>query len=117
MATKPKRSKKATKSSKRTKVELKPVKETKVATKSAPAVIQSTTPATKPTTAPVTRSNSARAHISEGTRLYALSGLPTKGQFIEVYGPKGPKMTWTQPSRSWCGRKTLSGGAQGEVLK
>ena len=38
----------------------------------------------------------ARAHIAEGTRLFALPGRPTKAQFIKVYGPQGPKMTWEQ---------------------
>jgi hypothetical protein len=42
------------------------------------------------------RSKAARAHIAEGTRLFALAGRPTKGQFVKVYGPKGPKMTWEQ---------------------
>ena len=41
------------------------------------------------------RSNAARAHIAEGTRLFALAGRPTKAQFVKVYGPQGPKMTWT----------------------
>jgi hypothetical protein len=82
---KPKRSKKATKSSKRTKVAAQPVKETKAATKSAPAANSS-----------ATRSKTARAHIAEGTRLFALAGRPTKAQFVRVYGPKGPTMTWAQ---------------------
>jgi hypothetical protein len=43
-----------------------------------------------------TRSKIARAHIAEGTRLFALAGRPTKAQFLKVYGPKGPKMTWAQ---------------------
>jgi hypothetical protein len=43
-----------------------------------------------------TRSKAARAHIAEGTRLFALAGRPTKAQFVRVYGPKGPMMTWTQ---------------------
>jgi murein L,D-transpeptidase YcbB/YkuD len=43
-----------------------------------------------------TRSKASRAHIAEGTRLFALAGRPTKAQFVKVYGPKGPKMTWTQ---------------------
>jgi hypothetical protein len=42
------------------------------------------------------RSNAARAHIAEGTRLFALAGRPTKAQFVKVYGPQGPKMTWAQ---------------------
>ena len=82
---KPKRSKKATKSSKRTKVAVKPAEKTKAAT-----------PATQPTPKPVTRSKAARAHIAEGTRLFALAGRPTKQQFLLVYGPKGPTMTWAQ---------------------
>jgi hypothetical protein len=35
------------------------------------------------------RSKAARAHISEGTRLFALAGRPAKAQFVKVYGPKG----------------------------
>jgi hypothetical protein len=42
------------------------------------------------------RSKTARAHIAEGTRLFTLAGRPTKTQFIKVYGPKGPTMTWAQ---------------------
>ena len=82
---KPKRSKKATKSPKRTKVAAKPATKAKAATKSAPAVSSS-----------VTRSKTARAHIAEGTRLFALAGRPTKAQFVKVYGAKGPAMTWAQ---------------------
>jgi hypothetical protein len=82
---KPKRSKKATKSSKRTKVAAKPTKKTKVAI-----------PVTQPTPTPVTRSKAARAHIAEGTRLFAIAGRPTKAQFVKVYGEKGPRMTWAE---------------------
>ena len=85
MTKKPKRSKKATKSSKRTKVTAKPAEKTKAAI-----------PATQPTPNPVTRSKVARAHIAEGTRLFALAGRPTKSQFVKVYGTKGPTMTWAQ---------------------
>src|SRR5580704_9239547 len=85
MSKKPKRSKQAMRAkTKRTKVTAKPVKKTKVATKSTPAA---------PT---LTRSKAARANISEGTRLYALAGRPTKAQFVKVYGVKGPAMTWEQ---------------------
>lgn len=42
------------------------------------------------------RSKAARAHIAEGTRLFAIAGRPTKAQFVKVYGPQGPKMTWAQ---------------------
>ena len=54
-----KRSKKAVKNSKRTKV------------------------TTKLSATPVTRSKAARAHIAEGTRLFALAGHPTKAQWSE----------------------------------
>ena len=90
---KPKRSKKATKSPRRTKVTAKPAKEMKAASKSA---APSATPATESTATPVTRSKAARAHIAEGTRLFALAGRPTKAQFVKVYGAKGPSMTWAQ---------------------
>ena len=89
MTKKPKRSKKATKSSKRTKVAVKPVEKTKAAT-----------PATQPAPKPVTRSKAARAHIAEGTRLFALAGRPTKSQFVKVYGAKGPTMTWAQRAKA-----------------
>ena len=84
MPKKQKPSKKATrtKTTKRTKVTAKPVEKTKAAAKSKPAVI--------------TRSKAARANISEGTRLYALAGRPTKAEFVKVYGAKGPAMTWEQ---------------------
>jgi len=53
----------------------------------------------KPTRGQV-RSKAARAHIAEGTRLFALAGRPTKAQFVKVYGPQGPKMTWEQRAKA-----------------
>ncbi len=97
---KPKRSKKATKSSKRTKVAAKPAKDMKAATKSAPAVTQTAIPATESTATPVARSKVAHAHIAGGTRLFALAGRPTKAQFVKVYGPKGPTMTWAKRAKA-----------------
>ena len=85
---KPKRSKEATKTSKRAKAAAKPTKEMKAATKGAP-VVPAATPATESTATPVARSKAARAHIAEGTRLFALAGRPTKQQFILVYGERG----------------------------
>ena len=85
MTRKQKRSKKTTKSSKRDKVAAKLSKKMRVATKSAPSANSS-----------VARSKTARAHIAEGTRLFALAGRPTKTQFVKVYGAKGPTMTWAQ---------------------
>jgi hypothetical protein len=91
-----KKTKKAMKSSKRTKVAAKPAKKTKVA----PAVTPAATSASQPTPKPVTRSKAARAHIAEGTRLFALAGRPTKAQFVKVYGLKGPHMTWAERAES-----------------
>ena len=54
----------------------------------------------KPKQSHAVRSKAARAHIAEGTRLFALAGRPTKAQFIKVYGPKGPKMTWEQRAKA-----------------
>ena len=59
------------------------MKKTKVATKS--------TQVAAPT---VTRSKAARANISEGTRLYALAGRPTKAQFVKVYGRVAEPLIW-----------------------
>ena len=55
---------------------------------------------TKSTATLVTRSKAARAHIAEGTRLYALAGRPSKAQFVKVCGPKGPAMTWAQRAKA-----------------
>src|SRR5882672_5454488 len=49
---------------------------------------------------PQLRSKAARAHIAEGTRLFALAGRPTKAQFVKVYGAKGPTMTWAQRAKA-----------------
>ena len=38
--------------------------------------------------------------IAEGTRLFTLAGRPTKAQFVKVYGPKGPAMTWAQRAKA-----------------
>ena len=46
------------------------------------------------------RSKAARAHIAEGTRLFALAGRPTKAQFVKVYGSKGPTMTWAERAKA-----------------
>ncbi len=97
---KQKRSKKTTKSSRGTKVAARLARETKAAIKSAPTVSSSATSATESTATPVTRSKAARAHIAEGTRLFALAGRPTKAQFVKVYGAKGPTMTWAQRAKT-----------------
>jgi len=55
---------------------------------------KATRKATKPAKQTQVRSKAARARIAEGTRLFALAGRPTKAQFVKVYGPQGPRMTW-----------------------
>jgi hypothetical protein len=76
---------KAKKTIKQNKRQAKPVTKAKAIAAAKPSAASS-----------VTRSKAARANITEGTRLYALAGRPTKAQFIKVYGAKGPQMTWEQ---------------------
>jgi len=45
-------------------------------------------------------SESGKAAIGEGTRLFILAGKPTRAQLIRVYGEKGPKMTWAQRAKA-----------------
>jgi hypothetical protein len=59
-----------------------------------------------------TKSKTARSHIAEGTRFFALAGRPTKAQFIKVYGPQGPSMTWAQRAKAGVDAKHFQ-----EVLK
>ena len=49
--------------------------------------------AAKKTNRRQTSNGKARA---EGLRLFRLAGRPSKQDFIKVYGPNGPKMTWAQ---------------------
>ena len=70
---KPKRSKKVKNTIKRTTVAVKKSSD-------APKATIKSTAAAAPS---VTRSKKARANITEGTRLYALAGRPTKAQFIK----------------------------------
>lgn len=42
------------------------------------------------------KSTSAGRSRAEGIRLFTLAGRPSKEDFIKVYGPNGPKMTWEQ---------------------
>jgi hypothetical protein len=86
---KPKRSKQTTKIVKQSDVATKPAKEMKATPKSAPTANSS-----------ATRSRAARAHIAEGSRLFAFARRPTKAQFVKVYGAKGPTMTWAQRAKA-----------------
>ena len=40
--------------------------------------------------------NAAGKSRAKGVRLFAIAGRPGKEDFIKVYGPNGPKMTWEQ---------------------
>jgi hypothetical protein len=42
------------------------------------------------------KSTSAGKSRAEGIRLFTLAGRPSKEDFVKVYGPAGPKMTWEQ---------------------
>jgi hypothetical protein len=68
----------------------------------------------KPAKQTQVRSIAARAHIAEGTRLFALAGRPTKAQFVKVYGPKGPKMTWAQRAEAGVDAKHFQEALKGK---
>lgn len=40
--------------------------------------------------------NAAGASRAEGIRLFQIAGRPSQQDFVKVYGPTGPKMTWAQ---------------------
>jgi hypothetical protein len=115
MTKKAKQSKKATKSSKRTKVVAQPDQEIDTATTTTPAdapqptpaitaaevatesqqAVAAPAPATPATPSnPVTRSEAAKANIKEGLRLHQIAGRPTKQQLILVFGKAGYLLTW-----------------------
>ena len=37
---------------------------------------------------------------AEGIRLFTLAGRPSAQDFVKVYGPNGPKLTWAQRSEA-----------------
>jgi hypothetical protein len=59
--------------------------------KSAPTKKNKTVTVRKPQASKSTSAGKSRA---EGIHQFQLAGRPTKEQFIKVYGPAGPKMTW-----------------------
>jgi len=42
------------------------------------------------------KSTSAGKSRAEGIRLFTLAGRPSKEDFVKVFGPSGPRMTWQQ---------------------
>jgi hypothetical protein len=119
---KPKQSKRATKSSKRTRVSTQPEQKIPTAIKSTLADAPQPTPAitaaevaaesqqaeaaaapaapatpitpSNPATRPATRSDAAKANIKEGLRLHQIAGRPTRQQLTLVFGVKGYLLTW-----------------------
>jgi len=58
-----------------------------------------TTKALKPQ-APKKSAKSAGSNRAEGIRLFTLAGRPSQQDFVKVYGPNGPKMTWEQRAKA-----------------
>jgi hypothetical protein len=54
----------------------------------------------KTKTAAQTEAKSAGSNRAEGIRLFVLAGRPSKEDFVKIYGPGGPKMTWAQRSEA-----------------
>ena len=50
--------------------------------------------------APKKSVKSAGSNRAEGIRLFALAGRPSQQDFVKVYGPNGPKMTWEQRAKA-----------------
>ncbi len=46
------------------------------------------------------KSTSAGKSRAEGIRLFTLAGRPSKEDFVKVYGPAGPRMTWDQRAKA-----------------
>ena len=42
------------------------------------------------------KTTSAGKNRAEGIRLFTLAGRPSKEDFVRVFGPSGPRMTWSQ---------------------
>jgi len=58
------------------------------------------TKAVKTKTPAQTSAKSAGKSRAEGIRLFALAGRPSQQDFVKVYGPNGPKMTWEQRAKA-----------------
>jgi hypothetical protein len=50
--------------------------------------------------APKTSTKAAGKSRAEGIRLFTLAERPSQQDFVKVYGPNGPKMTWEQRSEA-----------------
>jgi hypothetical protein len=50
--------------------------------------------------APKKSTKAAGASRAEGIRLFNLAGRPSKEDFVKVYGPAGPTMTWDSRAKA-----------------
>jgi len=50
--------------------------------------------------APKKGANRAGKSRAEGIRLFQIAGRPSQQDFVKVYGPNGPKMTWEQRAKA-----------------
>jgi hypothetical protein len=57
----------------------------------------------------------AAKSCAEGIRLFKLAGRPSQRDFVKVYGPNGPKMTWEQRVQSRRPGREVSGRAGRET--
>jgi len=46
------------------------------------------------------KTTSAGKSRAEGIRLFTLAGRPSGEDFVKVFGPAGPKMTWEQRAKA-----------------
>lgn len=58
-----------------------------------------------------TSNGKARA---EGLRLFRLAGRPSMQDFIKVYGPNGPKMTWEDRAKAGVPAKKFQAALKGK---
>ena len=47
-----------------------------------------------------TSTNAAGKNRAKGVRMFVSAGRPSKDDFVKVYGPDGPKMTWEQRAKA-----------------
>ena len=73
-------------------------KKAKLKRKSAATKKNRTATARKPQAS--SNSTSAGKSRAEGIRLFTLAGRPSKEDFVKLYGPAGPKMTWEQRAKA-----------------
>ena len=74
-------------------------KDARLKRKSASRKKTKTAKALKPQ-APTKSTTAAGKSRAEGIRLFTLAGRPSQQDFVKIYGPNGPKMTWAQRAKA-----------------